>query len=223
MFEQRRARMASYALAGVLVITAGVSLFSGPDKAPAPPIRLDGPGITDGQGTPPEAARGGRVFVHVAGEVRDPGLYRMAADSRAGDAVERAGGPTRRADTAAVNLAASIEDGQQLVLPRRGSATALGAAAAPASVPPAGPDSGEDVGPGSPAPGGAATAGPKPSLATATAQEIDVAADGIGPTLAQRIVDQREQNGGFSSVEQLREVPGIGEVRYQALAQALAP
>jgi competence protein ComEA len=64
---------------------------------------------------------------------------------------------------------------------------------------------------------------PRVSLSTATAEQLDAVAEGIGPTLAARIVEYRDQNGGFQSVEQLREVPGIGEVRLQALRDAVLP
>jgi competence protein ComEA len=163
------------------------------------PVRVErGPQAADARGTR-DAARDSRVYVHVAGAVRRPGLVRVAAGARAAEAVARAGGPTRRADLAAVNLAAQLEDGQQVIVPARGtSGTAL---ASP------------DLDPGAPG-------APKLSLATATAEQLDEL-DGIGPTLSERIVEYRAENGGFRSLEDLREVEGIGEKRFETLRDAL--
>jgi competence protein ComEA len=133
--------------------------------------------------------------------VRRPGVYRVAGGARVMEALARAGGPTRRADLTAVNLAARLEDAQQIVVPRVG--------AAPVAAP---------GGPGE-AP---AAAGRRLSLATATVEQLD-ALDGIGPTLAKRIVDHREANGGFRSVDELGEVDGIGDKRLAALRDRVQP
>jgi competence protein ComEA len=135
-------------------------------------------------------------------------------------ALDRAGGPQRRADLAGVNLAAKLEDGQQVIVPVRGAATA--AAGSPAAG---------SAGAGSAVAGTAATAAaappgsagvPKLSLGVATVEQLDQL-DGIGPTLAQRIVDYRTEHGGFRSVEELREVEGIGEKRFATLRSAVQP
>jgi competence protein ComEA len=130
-------------------------------------------------------------------------------------ALDRAGGPRRRADLAGVNLAAELEDGQQVIVPVRGAATAPAGAAAAGSA-----------GAGSPAAGAAAPPGsagvPKLSLGAATLEQLDQL-DGIGPTLAQRIVEYRTEHGGFRSVGELREVEGIGEKRFATLREALQP
>lgn len=136
------------------------------------------------------------LVVHVAGEVRRPGVYEVAAGARVLQAVRRAGGPTRRADLAGLNLAAPLQDGQQVVIPRRGPATGAAAAAG---------------GRGGPV-----------SLSSATEADLD-ALDGIGPTLAARIVEWRRANGGFASVDQLLEVPGIGPGRLEALRSQVVP
>jgi competence protein ComEA len=153
---------------------------------------------------PPQAAirvengdsRGASVIVHVAGAVREPGVYRMRPDARVDDAVGRAGGATARADLSQVNLAAKVEDGRQVLVPekvRAAAGTAPGTAAAPAPEVPL-------------------------NLNTATLEQLDEL-DGIGPATAQSIIDYRDEHGGFGSVEELGEVPGIGDVRLASLRE----
>ena len=148
--------------------------------------------------------------MQVAGEVARPGVYRVPAGARVNEAVQRAGGLTRRADQAGVNLVARVQDGQQVIVPRRGAA---GAAVASAG-------SGSD-GAGAGGGGGGSSGGPV-SLSSATVAQLD-GLDGIGPTLAQRIVDYRQTHGGFRSVDQLRDVSGIGDKRFEALRKAVTP
>ena len=142
-----------------------------------------------------------RIYVHVVGAVRRPGLMTMSAGSRVADALRRAGGPAPRADLTAVNLAARLADGQQIVVPRAGAASAGG---------------GSPPGAGSP-PGGAVTG---IHLSTATAEQLD-GVDGIGPTLAQRIIEYRDSHGDFRSLAELAQVDGIGEKRLAMLREAL--
>lgn len=141
------------------------------------------------------------TLVHVAGAVRRPGVYRMGGDSRVIQAVRMAGGPTARADLSRLNLAAPVADGQQVLIPER--ARAAGTASA-----------GSGGGPGQ-------SDGPV-SLSSATAADLE-ALDGVGPALAARIVAWRDSHGGFSSVDQLDEVPGIGPARMEALRPRLTP
>jgi competence protein ComEA len=144
----------------------------------------------------------GGLVVHVAGEVRKPGVYRLAAGSRVTDAVERAGGVTARGSADAINLAATLADGQQVVVP----ATAVG----PAGV----------VGGSGPA-GATAVDGPI-SLGTATVEQLDTI-EGIGPVTAADIVEFRDQQGGLSSVDDLDQVSGIGPATMEALRARLQP
>ena len=133
------------------------------------------------------------VVVHVAGAVRHPGVYRLPAGARVTDAVKRAGGFAGGADEDAINLAARLSDGQQVVVPAHGAAAASAAGAD----------------------------GPI-SLGTATVEQLDQI-DGIGPVTAQDIVDFRDQHGGLSSIEQLDQISGIGPSTMEALRAGLQP
>jgi len=170
--------------------------------APAPgPLPPGATGAAPGTG-PPAAPT--EVVVHVVGQVRAPGLVRLPAGARVADAVDAAGGLTGEADTARTNLARVVADGEQLVVPRPGE-----------EVPavPALPASGGGGAPAAGAPGGAGAPVP---LATATLADLD-ALPGLGPVLAQRILDWREEHGGFTSVEELGEVSGIGDALLERL------
>jgi len=217
--------MAVAAAAVVLLVLAAARWVERNRGAPEAAVSLAGPAAT------PRAPQRRQVFVHVAGAVRRPGVYALPRGARGGDAVERAGGPRRGADLTAVNLAAVLEDGQQLVVPVRGAAGAgpVGAGAGPAGGAPAGgaPAGGAAGSPGGGGAGAAAGAGApgaraKLRLATATQAQLEEL-DGIGPALAQRILAYREAQGGFRSVDELAEVDGIGEKRLEALRQAVAP
>jgi competence protein ComEA len=153
------------------------------------------------------------IWIDVAGAVRRPGLYSLPAGARVAAALQRAGGVRTRADRAAVNLAAKLADGQQVFVPVRahGAGTASsGAASASASA-----SSGATSAP-------AAPNAVQISLSTATQAELEQL-DGIGPALAQRIIEYREQHGGFRSIDELQEVSGIGEKRLQALKGSISP
>jgi competence protein ComEA len=140
-----------------------------------------------------------RLVVDVAGAVRRPGLVRVAPGSRVADAIAHAGGFTRRAERAGVNLAAPVSDGQQVLVPERGAAGAVGGGAG----------------------AGAAGAGPV-SLSAATPEQLD-ALPGIGPVTAQKIVAYRQQHGAFHSVDELDAIPGIGPSRIANLQGLVVP
>jgi competence protein ComEA len=144
--------------------------------------------------SPRSAAAGpGIVLVHVVGQVRHPGVVRLPAGARVEQAIEAAGGATSKADLVRINLARPVVDGEQIVVPKPGEAIT----GAPGVV-------GEPLGPGS-------TAGAAPvDLNTADLTELDTL-PGVGPVLAQRILDWRSKNGRFSTVDELGEVSGIGE------------
>jgi len=196
--------MVIWLVAAALAVVACVRLFGGGDPG-SPPVRIDGPAKSEA-GSPTAGSAGASaadgdagVYVHVAGAVRRPGLVQLPQGTRVATALQRVGGPTRRADLTLVNLAARVQDGQQIVVPVAGG----GAPAAGA--------------PGS-ASGGAP--GVKIHLSTATAEQLDEV-DGIGPTLAERIIEYRDSHGGFRSIQELAEVEGIGEKRLATLRDAL--
>jgi competence protein ComEA len=137
------------------------------------------------------------LVVDVAGAVQRPGVYRLPAGSRVEDAVERAGGASAKAELEAVNRAARLADGQQVVVPERGPAGTVAAAG-----------SGEEEGP--------------ISLGTATVEQLDTI-DGIGPVTAQDIVEFRDEHGGLASVDQLDQVSGIGPATMESLRARLRP
>jgi competence protein ComEA len=141
---------------------------------------------------------GGDVVVDVTGAVAHPGVYRLPAGARVTDAVERAGGAGGGALLEAINLAARLADGQQVVVPKRGPAGASMAAGA-----------------------AAVEEGPI-SLGTATVDQLDTI-DGIGPVTAQDIIDFRDEHGGLSSIDQLDQVPGIGPATMESLRARLQP
>jgi competence protein ComEA len=132
------------------------------------------------------------LVVAVGGGVRRPGLVRLPAGARVADAVQAAGGIAPGTDTAGLNLARKVTDGELVTV---------------GPVPGASPAAG--------APGAAGTGG-LVDLNRATAAELDTL-PGVGPVLAQRILDHRQQSGGFRSVDQLRDVDGIGDARFAEL------
>ncbi|MFD5545452.1 helix-hairpin-helix domain-containing protein [Streptomyces goshikiensis] len=144
--------------------------------------------------TPAPGAGGSRIVVDVSGKVRDPGVRRLPAGSRVEDALAAAGGVRPGTDTGGLNRARVLVDGEQVL---------VGAPAPPV--------------PGVSGPG----AGPL-SLGSATVDQLD-GLPGVGPVLAQHIVDFRTARGGFRSVEDLRQVNGIGERRFADLRKLVRP
>ncbi|HEU0019054.1 MAG TPA: ComEA family DNA-binding protein [Thermoleophilaceae bacterium] len=189
--DDRGWQAVGWAIAAVVAVLLGARLLdSGPTP---PPVQVGAEGGRERSGAEGGSKADG-PYVHVAGAVRRPGLYRLPHGARVAAAVRRAGGPSAGADLNLINLAARLQDGQQVVVPA--TAGTAGAAAAGADAP--------------------------ISLGAATAEQLDEL-DGIGPTLAERIVEYRQREGGFGSLDQLAEVEGIGEKRLEALKAALTP
>ncbi|WP_217549569.1 ComEA family DNA-binding protein [Streptomyces sp. GbtcB6] len=191
------------------VVRAEAPYEKGEEQAPAAGAAAAGagtaaaPGALGGSGGSGAAGRtAGEIVVDVTGKVRDPGVHTLPAGSRVTDALRAAGGVRPGTDTDGLNRARFLTDGEQIVV------------GGPA--PPAAP--GQAVG------GAAAGAGPSApvSLNTATVEQLD-ALPGVGPVLAQHIVDFRTQHGGFRSVDELRQVRGIGDRRYSDLRDLVRP
>ena len=194
MSDLPRSHLLAYGLAAVAVLVLGLRhLGGGGGAGPQEEVAVRGDGAVR-----IERAAGEKVLVHVAGAVRAPGVYRLRAGARVDDAVRAAGGPTRRAELAAVNLAARLEDGRQVLVPLRARRVA---AAAPGTVAAGAPLPGQPL-----------------NLNIATPDQLDEL-DGVGPATAGNIVEFRERNGGFGSVEDLAQVPGIGPKRLAALRE----
>jgi competence protein ComEA len=187
------------ALAVVALMLGSRWIRSGGESAAAsstPAFSSDGPSGEGAEGEAQFEPTDGDLVVHVAGAVRDPGVFRMPPGSRVTDAIERAGGATGEAAADSINLAAPLADGQQVQVP--------------AKVPGA-------TGVASSAIGDAPI-----SLGTATAEELDTI-EGIGPVTAAAILEFRDQNGGVSSVDDLDQVSGIGPATMEALKASLQP
>ncbi|WP_338060253.1 ComEA family DNA-binding protein [Streptomyces atratus] len=171
--------------------------------------RTSGP-VTDGAGAPelspgppPATGPGGHIVVDVSGKVRSPGIHQLPSGARVADALRAAGGARPGVDLTGINRARVLMDGEQIVV------------GAPPGPPAAGSTGGAAAGGGSP------TSGPV-SLNRATLEQLDTL-PGVGPVLAQHIVDYRTQHGGFRSVDELREVNGIGDRRFADLQPLVGP
>ena len=128
------------------------------------------------------------IQVHVAGEVNNPGLYKLKDGSRVWDAVQAAGGFTKNADQNSLNLAKTLEDGEQVMIPAIGGTSSSGEA------------SGSNNG--------------KVNINTADLATLETLS-GVGPATAQKIIDYRNAHGKFKSIEEIKKVSGIGEKTYE--------
>jgi len=184
--EHRRLLAAGLAVAVAVVLLAPRVLHHGSTHVTIPPLRT---------ATHAHAPAGGQLVVDVAGAVRLPGLYHLAAGTRIADAVAAAGGATGKADVTLVNLAAPLADGEQVLVPERGAAASAGAT--PSATAPL-------------------------DLNTASAEQLD-ALPGVGPATAQKIIDYRQAHGPFRSIDELEGVPGIGPSKLAQLKGLVIP
>jgi competence protein ComEA len=181
-------------LAGLAILGLSIGGLLGRQQAPVPPASA--PMVSE-TARLPEAGGTETVAVHVSGRVMSPGVVDVPAGSMVADVIDAAGGllPTALIDH--INLAAPVSAGDHIVVP--------------------GPPGDEDGAVATGAPGGGLI-----SLNTASASELE-RLPGVGPVLAERIVSFRDQNGRFDVVEDLLEVPGIGEAKLAALRDLVRP
>ena len=180
-------RSSSYVLVGVIAgfLLAGALVWVGRSPSGTPIALLPAP-------TQPP------LVVHVIGAVPRPGVYELPEGSRVRDAVQAAGGALAQADLAFLNLAAPLEDGQQLDIPYLDGA------------PPADPFAEQ------PPPSANVDQAELVNINTASLEELD-SLPGIGPTTAQKIIEYREQNGPFQAIEDIMNVSGIGPATFEEL------
>jgi competence protein ComEA len=221
----RRAAVAVGLAVLVAAVATGVWLMSARPRAmavsaAAPTVPGSSPLIRSGGSTGPSPT--GRVsspssvssspavvVVDVAGKVRHPGLYRLTVGSRVDDALKAAGGPLAGVNLSSLNLAAKVVDGQQIAVGLAGAGGGVGGAGG------APPDGGGSAGGGGPAGGGGAAGAPV-NLNTASLDQLETL-PGVGPVLGQHILDWRTAHGSFTTIDQLRDVTGIGDVKFANL------
>ncbi|MFF5896020.1 helix-hairpin-helix domain-containing protein [Streptomyces argenteolus] len=226
---QLRCGLESRALAALAVVLAGAALFAAvhfwsarPESVRAPErvteaaaAQASGPGsahtqLTAAAPAPTGGAQagpqtGGRIVVDVSGKVLHPGIRHLPAGSRVEDALRAAGGVRKGTDVIGLNRARVLTDGEQVVVGLPALTTQTGGAGAGG-----GPSAGQ-AGPGAPV-----------SLGTATVEQLE-SLPGVGPVLAQHIIDYRTEHGGYRSVDELREVNGIGDRRFADLRPLVIP
>ena len=152
----------------------------------------------------------GSVVVHVTGAVSRPGVVTLPPGSRVTDAINAVGGASAEADTQQLNLARVLTDGEQIRVPRIGEV-----------LPDPAPQPGGNTAPGArtaPGKSGDGGASGTVNINTASASELEKL-PGIGPALAQRIVEYRDSHGPFASVDSLTDVPGIGKAKLEGLRE----
>ena len=195
----RRVRIGG-AVAAIGVVVAGWLWWGQPPTAGDPAEPFGPAALAAPTGDPPGTVAPTTIMVHVSGAVLHPGLVSVTPGARVADAIAAAGGASRSADVAAVNLAAPVADGEHITVPPVGSA------------PPASDEADRDgaaVQPDSLTDGSV-------SLNTASTTDLETL-PGVGPVIAAQIVAHREAHGPFQAVEDLLDVPGIGEAKLAAI------
>jgi competence protein ComEA len=199
MPEMSRSQLVVYAAVALALLLVGARAIRGEGATESSFAAASGGGGGGGgsSGSFSISGSSGEVVVDVAGAVRNPGVYRMPAGSRVDDAVRRAGGAAPGVELEAINLAARLADGQQVVVPQRVPSASASAATA----------SGEEA---------------PISLGTATVEQLEEI-EGIGPVTATDIIKFRDEHGGLSSIDQLDQMPGIGPATMESLRARLQP
>lgn len=204
-FDPGRRGLRALAVVAVVVVLGAAVLawWSRPRPEPVAVVPQLNP-VVAGTAAPagPAATEPAELVVAVSGEVREPGLVHLPPGARVADAIEAAGGLLPDADVDHLNLARKVTDGELITV----------------GIP---PPPGEPAAGGAPGPGTGAGTGAKVNLNTATLAELETL-PGIGPALAQRIIDYRTEHGSFTSVGELRQVSGIGDVRFAELQDLVA-
>lgn len=216
MDETRRARLQQAGLIVVGLVACGFFFYATVKglKQPAPivlqPIAKEAPAANSNPGL---------VVVQTAGAVAKPGVLKMPADARVGDAIQAAGGPTPNADLESINLAAKLVDGTQVWVPRKRTDEAARVAE---------PYQGGKVAPAYDSSSKSARTNSRSTKATGAPVNLNTASakdleglPGVGPSTAKKILDYRQQHGGFSSVEEVMAVKGIGPKKFQAMRKFL--
>ena len=204
---ERRGAVAVAALVVAAALFSVVFFLMNRPAVVAPPATSPGFPASDvptSSGTPAalitSATQAGEILVHVDGAVRKPGLFALPLGARVADGVEAAGGPLRGADLRSLNLAQPLADGEKLEVPKKGEEP-LAAAPAPAATP---------------VPGVSSSPTAMVDINTADQTALESLPE-VGPVTAAAILEYRDEAGGFSSVDELLEVSGIGPATLEAV------
>ena len=162
--------------------------------------------------TPPSSTAQPEIVVHVMGAVKSPGVYHLSTDARVHEAIEKAGGKTDQADLHSLNLAAKMRDGEQIYVPEIRQTPDVGQTI---------PTSSSSAAPPQPSVRRSASSdGSRININTATFQELQTLR-GIGPTMAQRIIEYRQTSGRFATVDDLTNVKGVGEKTLEKIRDSI--
>ncbi len=157
------------------------------------------------EGTESSSTAETKVFVHVTGQVASPGMYELPAGSRVSEAIEAAGGLTEKADDTSINLARQLTDGEQIIVISRQEAGSQTTSTQNKT--------GTDY--------SASNSRPrKININTASADEL-MELDGVGEATAEKIIAYRQEHGSFSTIEEIKEVSGIGDKKFEAMKDSI--